>query len=120
MCKNLAFPTSLLPAVLKLKEPLLLLLQPPQLETQTLTSDFTASSAHLGERNGGPRITSLETIVLLIIKSPTCLDYSHVEFHEGNMGESWAPLKSLHKQRAVLGQNASNAIAKQCNRKTRF
>lgn len=76
MLKKLAIPTSLLSAMLKFKEPSLLLLQPLKLDTPTLNSDFPTPSAHFGERNTVPRIASLEKSVILITfdKSPTSLD----------------------------------------------
>lgn len=46
---NLAFPTSLLSAVLKFKEPSPLLLQLLKLEAQAVNSDFSFPFAHLGK-----------------------------------------------------------------------
>lgn len=89
--------------VLKPEEPSLLLLKPPQLETQILRSDLIIPFAHLGDSNAGSIIGSLEKAVVLITKSLTCLDYSHVGFNEGNLGES-NHLEPLHKQGKVLGQ----------------
>lgn len=93
----------MLPVVLKPEEPSLLLSQPPQLETQALTSDLTTPFAPLGENNAGPRMASFEKAVVLITKIPTCLYYSNVGLNEGNLRES-NHLESLHKQGEVLGQ----------------
>lgn len=104
MLKNLAIPTSLLSALLKFKEPSLLLLQPLKLDSQTLNSDFPTPSAHLGERNAVPRMASSEKSIVLVAKSPTCLNHSRVAFNGGRLGESMAPRnlctskKSLDKE----------------------
>lgn len=104
--------------MLKPEEPSLLLSQPPQLEIQVLTSDLTTPFVHLGDSNAGPRMGSLEKAVVLITKSPTCLDYSHVGFNEGNLGES-NHLESLHKQGEVLGQRHPMLLLRY-NRKLEF
>lgn len=104
--------------MVKPKEPSLLLSHSPQLETQVLTSDLTTPFAYLGESNAGPRMGSLEKAVVLITKSPTCLDYSHVGFNEGTLGES-NHLETLHNQREVLGQRYLMLLLRY-NRKLEF
>lgn len=107
MLKKLAIPTFLLSAVLKFKEPSLLLLQPLKLDTPTLNSDFPTPSARFGERNAVPRIASLEKSVVLITfdKSPTSLDYSHVGFSGGNQGETMAAQNLCTSKKASLDEH---------------
>lgn len=87
MFKNLAFPTTLLTAVLKFKGPSLLFCL-PYAGAQISSLIFSILPAHLGEREMATEWPSQGKQSLLTMKTQCTPNESLRSFYDGNLGES--------------------------------